>query len=423
MIKLSYTDEKQRVREEETTQYLNENFELLEQIKNGEEAYLDSLGWLDPVKWAKEESLIRLERLAGEIREDAEVFIVVGVGGSNNAARAVIKALHGEQGKPRILYGGNSLSPHEINGMLEELKGKSVYINVIAKNFETLEPGVGFRVLRRFMEKAYGKEVHKRIIVTGTRGSFLQELCQKEEYAFLTFPEDVGGRYSALTDVGLFPMAVAGVDIRRLVLGARDMRLWLMEKSGRENPAFYYAAVRNQLYRCGYRLEMLSFFEPRYGYFSKWWTQLFAESEGKDGKGIYPVTAEYSEDLHSIGQFVQDGSPVIFETFLDMVNQDASCRLSPDLVEDGFDYLNDLDLWAVNQAAMEATVKAHGQKLPCFRITVDHLDAYDFGQLFYFFEFSCYCSGRLLGIHPFNQPGVEAYKGYMFQALKANAKA
>ena len=419
MLDLFYFDTIGKLSSDKINSYIMKQNAILDQIQNNADSICFSgfLGWKNVDDWAGSEALASLEQLAAEVRQTADTFVLVGVGGSNNAARAVIKGLPSD-GKMSVLYGGNTLSPYDINKLLGELENKSFYINVIAKNFETLEPGSGFRILRHRMEALYGRDgAANRIICTGTRGSYFEELCRKEGYRFLTFPETIGGRYSALCDVGLFPMAVAGINIRQLVAGAKDMQNRLLTAKGTDNPALYYAAVRNLLYTAGYRIEMLAAFESRFRYFAKWWIQLFAESEGKDGKGLYPVFAEYSEDLHSVGQFVQEGTPVIFETFLEIRNQDACCVLSTDHVDDRFGYLDGTDFWDINKSAYEATVSAHSWILPGFRLRVDNLDAYHFGQLFYFFFFSCYLSAVLLGVNPFNQPGVEAYKQGMFTAL------
>ncbi|MCI8831936.1 MAG: glucose-6-phosphate isomerase [Lachnospiraceae bacterium] len=415
MLAITYQDSQNRIGTEELNRYLQANKNVLEQVKNSRQGYEEVLGWMDPEEWASEQQLARLEEKAGEIRKNADAFVLIGVGGSNNAARAVIKGLKKEG--PRVYYAGNTISPYQVHELLKELEGKSVYINVIAKNFETLEPGIGFRVLRKWLADNYGDQAGSRIIATGTPGSHLEKISRENGYTFFTFPESIGGRYSAICDVGLFPMAVAGADIRKVVQGVKDMRKLLYKTEGAENPAYYYGAVRNLLNQKGMKAEMLSFFEPRYNYFAKWWIQLFAESEGKEGKGIYPISAQYSEDLHSVGQFIQEGTPMIFETFLDIKNQDASYILEKDLADDRFDYLNGKDLWEINKKAFEATYKAHTQSLPCFHIQVDQIDEYSFGELFYFFEFACYVSGMLLGINPFDQPGVEAYKKYMFEAL------
>ena len=258
----------------------------------------------------------------------------------------------------------------------------------------------------------------KRIFATGTPGSTLHQLCLDQGYTFLTFPETIGGRYSVGSDVGLFPMAVAGVDIRALVQGMRDMRDTLLAAPAEENPALRYACLRRLLLEHGYRLEMLSFFEPRLDYFAKWWIQLFAESEGKEGTALYPVAASNSEDLHSIGQFIQEGSPILFETFVEVRARDASVLLPPEAKKDYFDYLTGKDFWDINNTARQATMRAHSDRgIPCLNLSIPAIDAHTLGGLFYFFLFACYLSCKLLGVNPFNQPGVEGYKGYMFQNL------
>lgn len=395
---------------------LIQNEKMLEEAKCGEEIYADSQGWLDTEEWADDAKLTRLEELAAEIRKNADAFVLIGVGGSNNAARSVVEALK-QEGAPEIIYSGNTLSPDAMKKMLKKLEGKSIYIDCIAKNFETLEPGSSFRVLRKYMEKTYGEDAGKRIIATGTKGSSLEALCTKYGYTFLEFPLNVGGRYTAMTNVGLLPMAVAGIDIRSLTKGASDMQKRLHEEDAKENIAYRYAALRNLHYQDGYRVEMLASFEPQLRFFYKWWVQLFAESEGKDNKGIFPVAGEFSEELHSMGQFIQDGSPILFETFLDVKEPNASLIVEPDEKEDYFDYLDGKDFWEINKAAYHATVAAHSKKLPCLTFEIDSLDAYHFGQLFYFFQFACYLSCKLMGVNAFDQPGVEAYKKWMFEAL------
>lgn len=389
---------------------------ILGTAQKGEAEYADSQGWLDTEEWAGEEKVKKLEKLAAKIRQNADVFVLIGVGGSNNAARAVIKALQ-KAGTPDIVYAGNTLSPHALNKMLKKLAGKSIYVNCIAKNFETLEPGASFRILRKYLQERYGSKASERIIATGTAGSSLERLCTAEGYTFLEFPDNIGGRYTAISNVGLLPMAVAGIDIRELVQGAGDMQKELHAKKAEENAAFQYACLRNLFYRNGYKVEMLSSFEPQFRYFYKWWIQLFAESEGKDDKGIFPVAGEYSEELHSVGQFLQEGSPFIFETFLDVQEHQDSLVIEADGIQDYFDYLDGKDLWDVNKEAYRATVSAHSKKMPCLTLEIGALDAYHFGQLFYFFQFACYLSCKLMGVNAFNQPGVEAYKKEMFKAL------
>lgn len=390
---------------------------LLKRAQDGEALYGDSLGWLDTEEWADSGSLARIKTLAEEIRKKADVFVLIGVGGSNNAARAVVEALKTEGG-PEIIYAGNTLSPYALQQVLRRLEGKSVYVNCIAKNFETLEPGSAFRILRKSLYERYGEEAAQRIVATGTAGSRLEKLCLENGFGFLEFPPNVGGRYTAMTNVGLFPMAVAGVPVDELVRGAADMQRLLRTKGPEENIAYRYACLRNLYYRNGYRVELLAGFEPRFRYFYKWWIQLFAESEGKDGKGLFPAASEFSEELHSLGQFIQEGAPLIFETFLDVGKEEESLVVEPDWLNDCFDYLDGLDFREINRAAYEATLAAHSMRNPCITLEVDSLDPYHFGQLFYFFQFACYLSCGMMGVNAFDQPGVEAYKQRMFRILK-----
>lgn len=388
----------------------------LKQVQQGEERYRESLGWLDTRKWASEAHLESFLSIARRMREDAQVVVLIGVGGSNNAARAVIEALQRGNG-PKIVYAGTSTSAYTICRTLEKCENKSVYIINIAKNFETLEPGVAFRVFRDYLEKRYGDGHHKRVVVLGTIGSSLEKLCEENGYCFVPFATDIGGRFTAVSSVGLVPMAAAGIDVEDLVRGAVDMQHRMMTEPACEHMALRYAVVRNLLYRQGFRIEMLSSFEPQLRWFYKWWIQLFAESEGKDGKGLFPAASEYSEDLHSVGQYVQDGSPNMIETFLKVENVDDSYVIPDSRIRDDFDYLTGMDFAEVNRAAYAATLEAHSRQLPCMEVVIDRLDAYHFGQLFYFFAFACYLSGSILGINPFDQPGVEAYKKLMFRAL------
>lgn len=417
MLNMDLHDIKQRVTKDALAAEIRANEAVLLRCQQGEARYAGSQGWLDTEQWANDGFLTQMEQIAKQVRDTCDAFVIVGVGGSNNAARSVIKALR-QPGSPEIIYAGNTLSPHALSSMLRSLEGKDYAIDVIAKNFETLEPGSSFRILREHMAKRYTpEEAARRTICTGTYGSSLEALCSEQGYTFVPFPTDIGGRYSAVSQVGLLPMAVAGVDIRGLVKGAHDMQVQLHTTHGEDNLALRYACLRNLYYRNGYKLELLSCFEPQMAWFFKWWIQLFAESEGKDGKGLYPVAAEYSEELHAVGQFIQDGTPLMFETFLDVEDAGASLVIRPDGKQDYFDYLNGKDFADINRAAFNATVTAHSDKLPCLILHVPAIDAYHFGQLFYFFQFVCYVSGSILGIDPFDQPGVEAYKGWMFKAL------
>lgn len=395
---------------------LRQQERLLQAALKGEEPYRDSLGWLRPEEWASNAAVEEFRQLAEEIRREADVLVLIGVGGSNNAARATIQALC-NSGKPQVLYAGTSTSAYPLNQVLEQCEGKSVYTVCIAKNFETLEPGISFRVLREYLRSRYGADYARRIVTIGTIGSHFDTLSAEHGFRFLPFATNIGGRFTALSSVGLLPMAVAGVDIREVVRGAEDLRRRLIGEPAQQNVALRYAVVRNLLYQKGYRVEMLSSFEPQLQGFYRWWRQLFAESEGKDGRGIYPTASEYSEDLHSVGQYIQDGSRILFETFLDVETPPASHTMPKTDIDDQFAYLDGKDFAQINRSAFEATFQAHSRQAPCMRVSVSTLDAYHMGQLFYFFEFACYLSGRILGVNPFDQPGVEAYKQLMFQKL------
>ena len=391
---------------------------VFNEAKAGEKCYADSQGWLDTEEWADDAKLKHLEEFAKEIRANADAFVLIGVGGSNNAARSVVEALR-EDGAPEIIYAGNTLSPDALNRMMKKLEGKSIYIDCIAKNFETLEPGSSFRILRQYMEKTYGEEAHKRIIATGTIGSSLEELCTKYGYTFLEFPLNVGGRYTAMTNVGLLPMAVAGIDIRALVQGAKDMQKRVHEESAENNIAYQYACLRNLYYQEGYRVEMLSSFEPQFRFFYKWWIQLFAESEGKENKGIFPAAVDFSTDLHSMGQWIQEGERTIYETVISVEKTNHKLEVPSDAQNlDGLNFLAGKRVDEVNKMAELGTQLAHVDGgVPNIRIVIPALNEESIGGLLYFFEKACGISGYLLGVNPFNQPGVEAYKKNMFALL------
>ncbi|MEG7532011.1 MAG: glucose-6-phosphate isomerase [Hungatella sp.] len=377
------------------------------------------LGWLH-----METAAIQLDEIkskAKEVREQADVLVIVGVGGSNQAARAVIEALPDRQG-PEVVYLGNSLSAPYIHQMMERLDGKSIYINVIAKNFETLEPGSHFRLLRHYMGARYNQEeMKKRVILTGTTGSRLEEIAREHGYTFLSFPKAIGGRYSAFSPVGLFPMAAAGIDIDALLEGVALAEAMCQEQP-EDNPAVQYATARNLLYRNGFDIELLVSFEPQFSFFTKWWVQLFGESEGKDKKGIFPSAAIYSEDLHAMGQYMQEGRRNLIETFLMVENPKASVRIEPDpQFEDGFDYLDGMDFTEINRIAEAATIEAHtAGGVPCICFMLDDITEETFGSLYYFFMMACAISAQLMGVNPFDQEGVEAYKQSMFRSLGKN---
>lgn len=396
-------------------EFLENNKKILENIIEFDEKYKDSLGWLNPDKHAGEDILRETQALADEIRASADVFVLIGVGGSNNTARALIKALQRDS-KVEILYAGKNLSAYELNELKRKLENASVYINCIAKNFETLEPGSSFRVFTDILKKKYGEEHRKRVINTGTEGSGFEELSKKEGYRFLSFPEDVGGRYTAFTSVSFLAMAVAGLDIRSFVGGATVMRKELMNTE-ESNLAYRYACLRNTYYKAGYRLELLSSFETRLEYFYKWWIQLFAESEGKEDKGIFPISALYSEELHSLGQFVQAGTPIIYESFLSIKEEDSSYIVPEGSPGDGFSYIEGKDFSDISKKVFQGTLEAHSRRLPCILFETDRFDEYNIGALMYFFMFACYISCEIMGVNPFNQEGVEEYKRCAFRML------
>lgn len=418
-IDLTLTDLAGKLSEGELSQAMEQAAPILARAVAGDPQYHPFTGWCTVDEYASPADAARLMTLAAKVRADADAFVTIGIGGSNQSSRAAIKALR-PKGGPEMFWAGNSISASEMARTLAELdEKKSIYINCIAKNFETLEPGIAFRVLHQYLEKRYGaEEAARRIFATGTPGSTLEQLCKDNGYTFLWFPPRVGGRFSVVSDVGLFPMAVAGIDLGELTAGMRHMRDRLFVEGAGENLALRYACIRKLLLDKGYAVEMLSYFEPRLDYFAKWWIQTFAESEGKDDTALYPVAASNSEDLHATGQFVQQGSPILFETFVEVAERDASVLLPKEDKKDYFDYLEGKDFWDMNRIAQKATFAAHSERgIPCLNLTIPAIDAHTLGQLYYFFLFSCYLSCELLGVNPFDQPGVENYKGYMFQHL------
>ena len=393
---------------------VKENIDYLEKVQEGEEKYASFLGWHRVDEWAGEEWLKRYESLAGEIRKECDTLVVIGVGGSNQAARAVYEAL----GKKdiEIIWAGNTLSAHSVNKLFEKLEEKkNIYINCIAKNFETLEPGIAFRALRCYLKKKYGEDYNSHIIVTFTENTYSWKMAEEQGYKTLPFPINIPGRFTSLSPVCLFPLSVAGFDIRAMKRGAMEMEHKL--KNSTDNPALAYATARTMLKDSGKTVELLSVFEPSLFRFEKWWKQLFGESEGKDGKGLLPMDALYSEDLHSLGQFLQDGSPSVFETFLHIKDPVDTFVLGSDGVEDGFSYIEGMDFSYINNVAYEATISAHSKRFPCLIIEIKKMDEETFGSLFYFFQFACYISCLITGVNPFIQDGVEAYKNDMFRML------
>lgn len=419
-IQLDISEIDSLITQREIDTVITQNEDLLQNLLSFTPGNSEDLGWVDVDALADHELLEKIGMIAQEIRARADVFVLIGVGGSNQGARAVIEAMGDNQ--VEIVYAGNNLSPGYLNKLIARLDGKSVYVNIIAKNFATLEPGITFRVLRNYLEKRYGAEkAGQRIIATGSLNNSRLELLGKSKgYTLLPFPLDVGGRFSVLSAVGLLPVAAAGIDIRELLKGAKDIKEILHSREPGKNPAVIYGVVRNILLQKGYNVEILAHFEPAFFYFARWWIQLFGESEGKDGKGIYPTACSYTEDLHSLGQYIQEGKRNLFETLLNLEDQGAFFTIPyEEIDQDGFNYINSQDFAYLNKTAFEATVQAHvAGGVPCLILNVPELTPYYMGQLFYFFEYACYVSASLLGVNPFDQPGVEAYKNRMFAALK-----
>ena len=396
-----------------------------QQLESRSGAGNDFLGWLDlPVNYDKEE-FARIKEAAKKIREDSDVLLVAGIGGSYLGARAVVEAVKGlyhndtEDGL-KIYFCGNTISPTYLNDIIKVTKGKRFSINVISKSGTTTETALAFRVLRKLLEDSVGpEEANKRIYATTDRAKgTLKQLADAQGWPTFVVPDDVGGRYSVLTAVGLLPIACAGIDIDALMKGAADARE-AYSVCNKDNDAYRYAMTRNILYRKGKVVETLVAFEPDFTMMNEWYKQLFGESEGKDQKGLMPTSCIFSTDLHSMGQFLQDGSRTMFETYVDIKNTREDFYIEP--LEGNFDGLNflaDQNMSVVNRKAMEGTILAHNDGgVPIGVIEVDSLDAYNVGYLIYFFWKACAVSGYLLSVNPFDQPGVESYKKNMFALL------
>lgn len=390
----------------------------------------DFLGWVDlPVNYDKDE-FERIKRAAKKIQEDSQVLLVIGIGGSYLGARAAIEFLrHGFYNQissdmrktPEIYYVGNSISSSYIQGLIDVLGDRDFSINMISKSGTTTEPAIAFRVFKGILEKKYGKEgAAKRIYATTdkARGA-LKNLATEEGYETFVVPDDVGGRFSVLTAVGLLPIAVSGADIDQLMEGAAAGRKIAVENVFEENDALQYAAVRNLFHRKGKSVEILANYEPSLHYVSEWWKQLYGESEGKDKKGIFPASVDLTTDLHSMGQFIQDGSRIMFETVLDVETSRDEIVLQEEPVDlDGLNYLAGKNVDFINKSAMNGTILAHQDgQVPNLLIHIPAQTEFYLGQLFYFFEFACGVSGYVLGVNPFDQPGVESYKKNMFALL------
>ncbi len=379
----------------------------------------DFLGWVDlPINYDKEE-FQRIKIAAEKIRNETQVLVVIGIGGSYLGSKAVIEALGGDK-KVEIIFAGNNLSSRYLNEILEKIEGREVSLNVISKSGTTIEPALAFRILRKWMENKYGVEASKRIYVTTDKEKGgLKHLADKNGYETFVVPNDIGGRYSVLTAVGLLPIAVAGVKIDELMRGASEAREDLNNEDLVENEAYRYAVYRNILYGQGKAVEILANYEPGLHFFSEWWKQLFGESEGKDKKGIMPAAVDFTTDLHSMGQFIQDGNRILFETVIS-IEEDKEKILIKEEEEDsdGLNFLTGETMDEVNKKAMQGTILAHMDGgVPNIIINLPRLDEYNLGYLIYFFEKACAMSGYLLGVNPMDQPGVESYKKNMFALL------
>lgn len=384
----------------------------------------DAVGWLDYTLNFPIETLTHIQNLAVEIQQEANVFVVIGIGGSYLGSRAVTDALSDyfpfKNKTPEILYIGNNLSGTYLHQLLRYLEDKSVYVNIVSKSGSTTEPAIAFRILKQFMERKYGVNANKRIIATtdSTKG-ILKKIAEKEDYRQFTIPQNIGGRYSIFTSVGLLPIAVAGLSIEQLLAGVNQAIEDFSKPSLSANHAYQYAVTRNLLYQKGYAVELFTAFEPSLKYFQEWLKQLFGESEGKDLKGIFPADVSYPTDLHSFGQYVQDGKRQLFETMVSFQNLKEDLHVPS--VEDDVDHLNYLaqnTLNEINQIARKGTILAHtGGNVPIFEIELPTLDEFHLGYTMFFFMKACAMSAYLLGVNPFDQPGVEAYKQNMFKLL------
>ncbi|MCI8636516.1 MAG: glucose-6-phosphate isomerase [Clostridia bacterium] len=391
----------------------------------------DFVGWLNlPTEYDKKE-FARIKKAAKKIKKESDILVVIGIGGSYLGARAVIESLTSsfynmlpdkQRKYPQVLYVGNNLSPNYINELIEYIGNKDFSVNVISKSGTTTEPAIAFRIFREILENKYGiDEARSRIYATTDKEKgALKTLAQNEGYEQFVVPDNIGGRYSVLTAVGLLPIAVAGIDIDKLMEGARVGEVRYNDQNLKYNQCYQYAVVRNILYKESKNIEILANYEPKMHYFTEWWKQLFGESEGKDKKGIFTAGVDFTTDLHSMGQYIQEGKRNLFETVIEIEQPNTDLTINPDDDNlDGLNYLAGKGLDYVNKKAMEGTIKAHVTgEVPNILIKMEKLDEENIGELIYFFEKACAMSGMLLGVNPFNQPGVEEYKKNMFKLLK-----
>jgi glucose-6-phosphate isomerase len=416
---------------EHEVDYLSAQVELAHnQLHNKTGAGADYLGWVDLPENYNREEFGRIQTAAKQIQSDSEALVVIGIGGSYLGARAALEMLShsfynilpkDKRKTPEIYFVGNNISSTYVTHLLQLLEGKDFSVNVISKSGTTTEPAIAFRIFRELLEKKYGKEAARKRIyaTTDQEKGALKTLATAEGYETFVIPDDVGGRYSVLTAVGLLPIATAGIDVEAIMKGAADAQHEFGNPKLSENQAYQYAAVRNALYRKGKTIEILVNYEPSLHFVSEWWKQLFGESEGKDYKGIYPASVDFSTDLHSMGQFVQDGNRILFETVIqvDQVADHITIGTDPDDL-DGLNFLSGKTMDFVNKKAFQGTMLAHTDgNVPNLIVTLPDMTPYSFGYMVYFFEKACGISGYLMGVNPFDQPGVEAYKKNMFALL------
>ncbi len=418
------------VSKETVYSYENKVKEYSAALENGTGKGSDYLGWLHLPSSISDAELSDLESTAKTLREKCEVVVIAGIGGSYLGARSVIEAfsnsffhLQADKKNPVILYAGNSISEDYLAELMDFLKGKQFGIINISKSGTTTETALAFRLLKTQLEEQVGKaEAQQRIVaITDASKGALRTLATQEGYKTFVIPDDVGGRFSVLTPVGLLPIAVAGFDIRKLVAGAADMeKLTGLDIPFAENPSAIYAATRNELYKKGKKIEILVNFHPKLHYFSEWWKQLYGESEGKENKGIYPASVDFTTDLHSMGQWIQEGERIIYETVISISEPNRTVVIPSDEANlDGLNFLAGKRVDQVNKMAELGTQLAHVDGgVPNMRVEIPQLNEYYLGQLMYFFEKACGISGYILGVNPFDQPGVEAYKSNMFALLE-----
>ena len=401
-----------------------------DQLLNKTGAGNDFLGWIDlPVDYDKEE-FARIQKAAAKIKKDSDVLLVIGIGGSYLGARAAIEFLRHSfynsvskeiRKTPEIYFCGNNISSTYMKHLIEVIGDRDFSINIISKSGTTTEPAIAFRVFKKLLNEKYGRaEAAKRIYATTDKAKgALKNLATEEGYESFVVPDDVGGRFSVLTAVGLLPIAASGADITKLMEGAASMRNYCLNKNFEDNDALKYAAVRNILLRKGKGIEILVNYEPSLHFVSEWWKQLYGESEGKDQKGIFPASVDFTTDLHSMGQFIQDGQRTLFETVINIDKSRSEIILEEEEIDlDGLNYLAGKSVDFVNKSAMKGTLLAHTDgNVPNLSVTLPEQNEFYLGELFYFFEFACGVSGYLLGVNPFDQPGVESYKKNMFALL------